>query len=117
MKNEIHPIDTLVGKRLRQARAQKAITQQQLGEKLDITFQQVQKYETGFNRISASRLWEISEIVEKPVNWFFAREVQDIEIDKDFIKFYQSWQKMEKHPQVGAIFNKLQSLVESFENV
>ncbi len=115
--SEIHPIDKLVGKRVRQARIQKAVTQQELGEKLGITFQQVQKYETGFNRISSSRLWEISQIIGKPVNWFFARETQEVELDKDFIRFYQAWQKMEKYPQVRKIFNKLQSLVESLEHV
>jgi transcriptional regulator with XRE-family HTH domain len=47
------------------------MTQQQLAEKVGIKFQQIQKYETGMNRVSASRLWDISEALEVPVSFFF----------------------------------------------
>lgn len=47
------------------------MTQQQLAEKVGIKFQQIQKYETGMNRISASRLWDISEALSVPVAYFF----------------------------------------------
>jgi len=47
------------------------MTQQQLGEKVGIKFQQIQKYETGMNRISASRLWDIGHALEVPVSFFF----------------------------------------------
>lgn len=47
------------------------MTQQQLAEKVGIKFQQIQKYETGMNRISASRLWDIAEALSVPVNYFF----------------------------------------------
>ncbi|GGA13050.1 transcriptional regulator [Amylibacter cionae] len=47
------------------------VTQQQLGTKVGIKFQQIQKYETGMNRISASRLWDIAEALEVPVSFFF----------------------------------------------
>lgn len=47
------------------------VTQQQLGEKVGIKFQQIQKYETGMNRISASRLWDIAEALDVPVSFFF----------------------------------------------
>jgi len=47
------------------------MTQQQLAGKVGIKFQQIQKYETGMNRVSASRLWEISESLEVPVSFFF----------------------------------------------
>ena len=47
------------------------VTQQQLAEKVGIKFQQIQKYETGMNRISASRLWDIAEAMEVPVAFFF----------------------------------------------
>ncbi len=47
------------------------MTQQQLAEKVGIKFQQIQKYETGMNRISASRLWDISEVLGVPVSFFF----------------------------------------------
>jgi transcriptional regulator with XRE-family HTH domain len=47
------------------------MTQQQLAEKVGIKFQQIQKYETGMNRVSASRLWDIAEAVSVPVSYFF----------------------------------------------
>jgi len=47
------------------------MTQQQLAGKVGIKFQQIQKYETGMNRVSASRLWDISEALEVPVSFFF----------------------------------------------
>jgi transcriptional regulator with XRE-family HTH domain len=47
------------------------MTQQQLGEKVGIKFQQIQKYETGMNRISASRLWDIAKVLDVPINYFF----------------------------------------------
>ena len=47
------------------------VSQEQLGAELNITFQQVQKYERGANRISASRLWDMSQILDVPVNYFF----------------------------------------------
>jgi transcriptional regulator with XRE-family HTH domain len=47
------------------------MTQQQLGDKVGIKFQQIQKYETGANRISASRMWDIASVLEVPVSFFF----------------------------------------------
>ena len=47
------------------------MTQQQLGESVGIKFQQIQKYETGMNRVSASRLWEIAKALEVPISFFF----------------------------------------------
>jgi len=66
-----HPVDVHVGKRVRHRRWLVGMTQQQLAEKVGIKFQQIQKYETGANRISASRLWDISEAMDVPVNFFF----------------------------------------------
>ena len=66
-----HPVDDHVGKRLRQRRWLAGMTQQQLAEKVGIKFQQIQKYETGANRVSASRLWDISEVFDVPVAYFF----------------------------------------------
>ncbi|MBM2575343.1 helix-turn-helix transcriptional regulator [Jannaschia sp. Os4] len=66
-----HPVDVHVGKRIRHRRWMVGMTQQQLAEKVGIKFQQIQKYETGMNRVSASRLWEIAETLEVPVGHFF----------------------------------------------
>lgn len=64
-------IDREVGKRLRVIRNARGFSQECLAEKLGLTFQQVQKYESGKNRISASRIWDICKVVEKPINYFF----------------------------------------------
>lgn len=66
-----HPVDIHVGKRIRHRRWQVGITQQQLAEKVGIKFQQIQKYETGMNRVSASRLWDISDVLDVKICFFF----------------------------------------------
>ena len=66
-----HPVDTHVGKRIRHRRWLIGMTQQQLAEKVGIKFQQIQKYETGANRVSASRLWDIADALDVPVSFFF----------------------------------------------
>ena len=66
-----HPVDVHVGQRVRQRRWMVGMTQQQLGDKVGIKFQQIQKYETGTNRISASRMWDIAAAMEVPVSFFF----------------------------------------------
>ena len=64
-------VDVHVGKRIRLRRTLLGMSQEQLGNALNITFQQVQKYERGANRVSASRLWDISQIIDVPINYFF----------------------------------------------
>lgn len=66
-----HPVDIHVGKRVRQRRWMMGVTQQQLAEAVGIKFQQIQKYETGMNRVSASRLWDIADALDVPVSYFF----------------------------------------------
>lgn len=66
-----HHVDVHVGQRIRRRRWMVGMTQQQLGESVGIKFQQIQKYETGMNRVSASRLYEISKALEVPVAFFF----------------------------------------------
>lgn len=66
-----NPIDIYVGSRVRLRRNMAGMSQQRLGEMLGVTFQQVQKYEKGTNRIGASRLQRISEILDAPVSFFF----------------------------------------------
>ncbi len=66
-----NPVDVHVGTRVRLRRQVLKMSQERLGDKLGVTFQQVQKYERGSNRIGASRLWKISEVLEVPINFFF----------------------------------------------
>lgn len=68
---EPNPVDVFVGGRLRSRRNLIGITQENLAEAAGITFQQVQKYEKGRNRLSASRLYQFSRVLEVPVSYFF----------------------------------------------
>jgi len=67
-------IDAYVGSKVRLRRKMLGMSQEKLGEQLGITFQQVQKYEKGSNRIGASRLQTISQILEVPIGYFFPQE-------------------------------------------
>jgi transcriptional regulator with XRE-family HTH domain len=97
-----HPVDVHVGKRVRHRRWMVGMTQQQLAEKVGIKFQQIQKYETGMNRISASRLWDISDALGVPVSFFFDGLDQkehgatgdapaDITVDKEALELVRSY--------------------------
>jgi transcriptional regulator with XRE-family HTH domain len=66
-----NPVDKYVGSRVRMRRIMLGMSQEKLGEALDLTFQQVQKYEKGTNRIGASRLQQISDILQVPVSFLF----------------------------------------------
>ena len=66
-----NPIDVRVGARLRLRRRMLGLSQEKLGEAIGLTFQQVQKYERGTNRIGASRLHELSRVLDVPVSFFF----------------------------------------------
>lgn len=70
-KKTPNPIDVHVGGRVKQARMMLGMSQQAVARPLNLTFQQVQKYERGTNRIGSSRLHQIAAIVGKPVAWFF----------------------------------------------
>jgi transcriptional regulator with XRE-family HTH domain len=66
-----NPIDVHVGARLRQRRRHLGLSQEKLAQALNLTFQQVQKYERGSNRISASKLFSAARFLNVPVAWFF----------------------------------------------
>lgn len=66
-----HPVDVHVGHRIRQRRWMIGISQQQLAERVGIKFSQIQKYETGTNRVSSSRLWDIAAVLGVSVLFFF----------------------------------------------
>ena len=66
-----HVVDVHVGQRIRHRRWTVGMTQQQLADAVGIKFQQIQKYETGMNRISASRLWDIAQALDVSISFFF----------------------------------------------
>lgn len=75
---DINPIDAHVGQRITIRRKLLNLSQETLAKKLGVTFQQVQKYEKGKNRISASRLWDYSQVLGVEVNYFFQDIPQEI---------------------------------------
>ena len=70
-KKKSNPIDVHVGSRVRLRRTMLGMSQEKLGEHLGITFQQIQKYEKGANRVGASRLQEIARVLNTPISFFF----------------------------------------------
>lgn len=66
-----NPVDVHVGARVRLRRTLLGLSQEKLGEAIGLTFQQVQKYERGANRIGASRLWDLSRVLDCPMSFFF----------------------------------------------
>ncbi len=65
------PVDVHVGGRVKARRTSIGMSQEELGKHADLNFQQIQKYEKGRHRISASRLWQFSLILGRPISWFF----------------------------------------------
>lgn len=109
-----HPIDLHVGNRVRQRRRLLGMTQQKLADAVHIRFQQIQKYESGANRISASRLWTLSKALDVPVAYFFegvesgayAKETngdhtaeQDVFQNKDTIALVRAFYTMNDEPR------------------
>ena len=94
-----HPVDAHVGKRIRHRRWMVGMTQQQLADKVGIKFQQIQKYETGMNRVSASRLWDIAETLDVTISFFFeglgngvtAASGSDLMADKEAMDLVRSY--------------------------
>lgn len=70
-QGEPNPIDVHVGKRIKIRRNLLGWSQETLGAKLGLTFQQVQKYEKGLNRVSASRLWDFAVVMDAPISFFY----------------------------------------------
>jgi transcriptional regulator with XRE-family HTH domain len=98
-KDGPNPIDIHVGTRIRTRRTMLGLSQEKLATGLGITFQQVQKYEKGMNRVGASRLQNIAVILNVPISYFFADESSpllakpNLEVDVDVITSFVSSQQ------------------------
>lgn len=113
-----HPVDRHVGLRIRMRRKEIGVSQERLAESLGITFQQVQKYERGANRVSASKLWEIARALKTQVTYFYeglgddtaAPTAQDAQ---DFMLTSEGLELMAAFPRIGqpALRRKLLELV------
>ena len=73
-----NPIDVHVGNRIRLRRTLLGLSQEKLASLLGLTFQQVQKYERGVNRVGASRLWDIGKVLEVPISFFYEDMDNDV---------------------------------------
>jgi transcriptional regulator with XRE-family HTH domain len=71
MTDNPHPIDIRIGQNLRRFRQNAGMSQTEIGRRIGVSFQQIQKYERGTNRVSASTLWECGEALGMPVQAFF----------------------------------------------
>ncbi len=106
-----HPVDLHVGKRLRHRRWMTGMTQQQLANAVGIKFQQIQKYESGANRISASRLYDLSQALDIEVSFFFEGLNEDKEVngqtglkpdlftDKETLELVRAYYALEETPR------------------
>jgi transcriptional regulator with XRE-family HTH domain len=79
------PRDTEIGKRIRALRLERGLSQTELGSLLGITFQQIQKYEKGANRVAAGRLERIAEALDVPITFFYAGSDKKPRADEDSV--------------------------------
>ena len=78
----VRDTDVHIGRRLREARLARGLSQDVMGKKLGITYQQIQKYESGANRIGGSRLWDMCRLLDVPVGFFFEGLMNSQEADQ-----------------------------------
>ncbi|MEL6861489.1 MAG: helix-turn-helix transcriptional regulator [Pseudomonadota bacterium] len=105
-------IDRIVGQRLRWRRRELKLTQEQLGEKLGLTFQQVQKYEKGVNRISAGRLFEIAQALGIMITYFYEGVDEMLEASPGM-----TLQEEEHPPALPVIDGEAMELVKAFQQI
>jgi transcriptional regulator with XRE-family HTH domain len=109
-----HPVDIHVGKRLRQKRSVMGISQNAIGNELGVTFQQVQKYERGVNRVSSSRLFDFAKILRVPVSYFFEGFEDEDYKNHGFAEDGESFEKEDLFTnkdsvQLLRLFNKIKN--------
>jgi transcriptional regulator with XRE-family HTH domain len=126
-------IDRVVGQRIRWRRRELKLTQERLGELLELTFQQVQKYEKGVNRVSAGRLYEIAGVLGVPVSYFFdgaeeflgAEQAEVAEDDSEphapvmtpeMLELISAFQKIEDISLRKSLLNTVRAAASAFDN-
>ncbi len=108
-----HPVDVHVGKRLRSRRTLLGMSQEKLGEAVGVTFQQIQKYERGLNRIGSSRLYEFTRILSCSVSYFF----EDMETAADETGDHKNSESQEKSEYKNLGNKEVLSLVRAFSGI
>jgi transcriptional regulator with XRE-family HTH domain len=126
-------IDRVVGQRIRWRRRELKLTQERLGELLELTFQQVQKYEKGVNRVSAGRLYEIAGVLGVPISYFFdgaeeflGAEQSEFAEDEDephapvmtpeMLELISAFQKIEDISLRKSLLNTVRAAASAFDN-
>ena len=126
-------IDRVVGQRIRWRRRELKLTQERLGELLELTFQQVQKYEKGVNRVSAGRLYEIAGVLGVPISYFFdgaeeflgaeqAEFAEDEEephapvMTPEMLELISAFQKIEDLSLRKSLLNTVRAAASAFDN-
>ncbi len=115
-----HPVDLHVGGRLKQIRGLRGLSQTNLADSVGLTFQQIQKYENGANRISASRLWEFAERLNVPISFFYdglddARDNIELEVDRMALELVRALQSI-KDDEVRRRLYELAKMVSKHTN-
>ena len=105
-------IDRIVGQRLRWRRRELKLTQEQLGEKLGLTFQQVQKYEKGVNRISAGRLFEIAQALGITITYFY-EGVDDLLEEPGMLSVHED----DHPPSLPVLDGEAMELIKAFQQI
>lgn len=116
-------VDRLVGDRIRRRRILMGLTQDQLGEALGISYQQIQKYETGANRVSAGRLYLIAEKLDVSPGWFFdpvksdasSSDFNDIGSSRQLMDFVRSFSKIEDERIKAILVSLVRAMADSDE--
>lgn len=103
MSIDSHPVDIHVGARLALAMKLRSLSRRELASRLGVSYQQIQKYEAADNRISASKLWELSEAMQLPVSWFF----EDIPGAEHSVKHPIEDEDQEKKQMILAMLDSL----------
>lgn len=111
---ELDPTDLIVGKNIKKARLEKGLSQDDVGGHFGVTFQQVQKYETGKNSVNANKLVRLSRFLGRPIGWFFDEDPKDIvktpEAQKTALRITKLIMSVQNKKQFKALVNLIESL-------
>ena len=110
----IHPVDLHVGKKLKQKRLERGISQDELAGSVDLTFQQVQKYEKGINRISSSKLYDFAKFLKIDIGYFF-EGLDDYQVFNQEQTYASD--RINNHFELNVKNKEVESLVQAFKNI
>lgn len=115
-EKKFHPVDVCVGKQLRKRRLELEMSQEELANTVDLTFQQIQKYEKGFNRISSSMLYELAKVLRVEISYFFD-SVDYVSDSNNQANDEASRKKLIIEQKVKAKDRELNDLLNSYQSI